>query len=212
MSISEQVWLNLDGKARRRARRFHYVYYFVMILATPRAIYLYLLLYIRTPAGIAWLRELRLTPWRTMLDITSARLVRKIQLLTGWTASPVIVWPKSIPPSCVIAYFYSNWDVIIACEFANRGGCLVRTSEHWARRLGTQYVAGKTPLRTLVRSVIEGSRCGVLWLEAGKPIEVPEGDVGYKVSLNFAGQFFEYAIQRDPASWRKFFPFLMHIE
>ena len=256
VSISDQVWLTLDGKARRRAWRFHCFYYLVTILATPRAIYLYLLLHIRSPAGIVWLRDSQLTPWRAMRDITAARLVRKLQLVTGWTASPAIVWPKTVPSSCVIAYFHSNWDMIIACEFANRRWCLMRTHEDWARRLGTQYVAWKTPPRTLIRRVIEGSRCavaidtsvnvnvpiartsirlstnpfriaaltgtpvvpiwpvyehGVLRLAAGKPIEVPKGDVGYKVALNLTGQFFEYAIQRDPASWRKIFPFLMHL-
>ena len=257
VSISDQVWLTLNGKARRRACRFHYFYYLVTILATPRAIYLYFLLHIRSPAGIVWLRDSQMTPWRVMRDIAAARLVRKLQLVTGWTASPAIVWPKTVPSSCVIAFFHSNWDMTIACEFANRRWCLVRTHEGWARRLGTQYVAWKNPLRTLVRSVIEGSRCGVaidtsvnvvnvpiartsiglsttpfriaaltgtplvpVWpvyergvvrVAAGKPIEVQKGNVGYKVALNLAGQFFEYAIQRDPASWRKIFPFLMHL-
>jgi len=183
MSISDQACLTLDEKAHRRARQFHYLYYLVTILATPRAVYFYLLLHIRSPAGIAWLRDLQLTPWRAMRDITSARLVRKLQRVTGWTASPVIVWPKIVPSSCIIAFFHSNWDLIIARELANRRACLIRTHEFWARRLGTQYVAWKTPLRTLVRSVINGSRCGVA-IDTSADVNIPIARTSIGLSTN----------------------------
>lgn len=256
MSNSDQEWLPLDEMTRRRARRFRCFYFLATILATPRAVFFYLLLHIRSPAAKAWLRDSQLTQWRVMRDISAARLVRKIQLVTGWTASPAIVWPKTVPASCVIAYFHSNWDMIIACEFANRRWCLMRTHADWAKRLGTQYVDWKNSPRILIRNVNEGSRVGVaidtsanvtvsiarasielstnpfriaaltgtpvvpvwavyergvLQLAAGKPIYVSKGDVDYKVALNLAGQFFGYALQRDPASWRKIFPFLMHL-
>jgi len=255
-SVADQGWLSMDRKAHRRAWRFRCFYFLVTILATPRAVYLYLLLHIRSAAAIAWLRDSQLNPWTVTRDIAATRLVRKIQLVTGWTASPAIVWPKTVPASCVIAYFHSNWDMIIACEFDKRRWCLMRTHEDWAKRLGTQYVDWKNSPRTLIRSVNEGSRVGVaidtsvnvtvsiahasidlstnpfriaaltgtpvvpvwpiyergvLQLAAGKPINVSNGDVDYKVALNFAGQCFGYAIQRDPASWRKIFPFLMRL-
>ncbi len=131
-----------------------------MILATPRAGYLYLQLLLRSPQGIAWLRSTQGGPWRAVLDISAARLVRRLQRATGWTASPAIVWPTTVPSSCVVAFFHSTWDLVLAREFANRRCCFVRTHEHWARRLGTQYVAAKAAgFLPLVRKVAAGARC-----------------------------------------------------
>ena len=250
-----ELWLTLDENARRKARRFHFFYCLVKILASPRAVYLYLLLHLRSPAGIVWLRDLRMIPWWVVCDICAARLVRKVQLITGWTASPAIIWPEKVPSSCVIAFFHSNWDMIIANEFARRDWCFISTHEGWARRLDTQYVSRKNvQLRHLVRRIDAGGRCGVamdaianlvntptstspglritpvriaaiagcplvpVWpifergvlrLAAGKPIEVSKNDGDYEAALSHAGQFFESAMQQDPASWRSIFPYLM---
>lgn len=257
MNSPYQDWLTLDEEARQQARQFHYFYCLVSIFATPRAVYWYLLLNICSPAGIAYLRGMQMTPWKIVRDINTVRLVRKLLNFTGWAASPAIVWPETVPSSCVIAFFHSNWDKFMARENANRRCCLIRAQKKQKKRLGTQFVALEKPLRRLVRSVIKGSRCGVaidtsvkavnvpiadtsielgttpfriavltgtplvpIWsvyesgvlrIIAGKPIDVPKSDVGYEVALSFAGKFFENAIQIDPASWRKIFPFLMHL-
>ncbi len=67
-----------------------------------------------------------------------------------------------MPPSCVIGFFHSRWDRIIARELVSRHYCVIRTGPGWARRLGKQQVACDVAgLRWLVRRVVGGSRCAV---------------------------------------------------
>ena len=84
-----------------------------------------------------------------MRDTSAARLVRKMALILGWPVSPVIVWPKHVPSSCVIAYFHSNWDLPIAREIDRRKACLMRTHDDWSKPLGSQHIAWTNPLRDL---------------------------------------------------------------
>jgi hypothetical protein len=157
-----EVWSGLDDEALSRARRFHVFYLLFSILAAPRAAALYLRLRVRSPAGVRWLRTLGYMPWSTAYAIAVVRLVRRMQRTTACRLAPVVLWPKTIPPSCVIAFFHSAWDLVMAQEMCHRHGCLVRAGSNWTDDLGDQYVAWDAAgLRSLVRRVAGGCRCAV---------------------------------------------------
>jgi hypothetical protein len=157
-----EVRSGLGDEALARARRFHVFYLLLPVLAAPRALGLYLRLRVRSPAGVRWLRRLGYAPWSAVYAIAVARLVRRMQRTTGCRPAPVVSWPGTIPSSCVIAFFHSPWDLVIAREMRDGHSCLVRAQPNWAEDLGDQYVAWDAAgLRSLVRRVASGSRCAV---------------------------------------------------
>ncbi|HJR70332.1 MAG TPA: hypothetical protein VKA43_09860 [Gammaproteobacteria bacterium] len=162
MATAAEVWADLDDEALTRARRFHRFYRLLAAMAAPRAALLYLRLRLRSPAGLRWLRRGGYSPWRAARAIAAGRLVRRAQRTTGRTPSPVVVWPAGMPSSCVIAYFHTTWDVVIAREVRDRRYCLIRSGPRRAEDLGQQHVAEDTAgLKSLVRRVAEGARCAV---------------------------------------------------
>lgn len=145
-------------------RRLSWINCLVRVLSLPRAVCLYLRLGRRSPASILWLESSQGKPWRAVWDICAARLLRRLQVATDWAVTPVIDWPVGIPRRCVIAFFHSNWDAIIAREFAKHSFCLVRTNDRWASRfLGGQHIGWQNPsgLLRLIRSVVAGARSAV---------------------------------------------------
>jgi hypothetical protein len=161
MATAAEVQVELAGEASWRARRFHYCHRLLVAAALPRALLLYLRLRLRSPAGIRWLRACGHSPWRAVYRIAAGRLVRRA-LRTGCTPSPAVIWPSGIPPSCVVAFFHTPWDLVIAAEARAREYCLVRAGANWSRDLGQQHVRwDRAGLKSLVRSVAGGARCAV---------------------------------------------------
>ena len=150
----------VDSDLGRRARQFHRFYRLITALAIPNAVVSYLRLRVRSPAGFHWLLTGGYSPWKVVYAVAAARLARRVQRATGGRPSPAVVWPKTIPSSCVIAFFHSAWDLVIAREVASRQYCLVRAGSDWAEDLGRQHVAWNAAgLRSLVRRVATGGRC-----------------------------------------------------
>jgi hypothetical protein len=255
MATAAEVWSDLDDETAARARRFHRFHRLSAVVAAPRAVLLYLRLCLRSPAGLRWLRRGGHGLWRTVFAIAASRLVRRAQRTTRYTPSPVVVWPEAMPSSCVIAYFHTTWDVVIARAVADREYCLIRSGPRRAQDLGRQHVAEDTAgLKSLVRRVAKGARCaaaadnfvpgpeggflgtrhalnpavarlaaitgtplvavwpiyerGVLRFDLGKPIAASICAERPDEALRIARQFFENAVRRDLASWRRIVPFL----
>ncbi len=160
MAAADQAQCALDPREDLRAWQFHSVYRVLTALALPEAACLYLRLCVRSPRGIRWLKSHGHRPWRTVYGIATGRLVRRVQRRTRGALSPVVVWPETLPSICVLAFFHSPWDLVMARESAHRQYCLVRASPLWAESLGQQRVNWDRPgLRSLVRRVRSGRRC-----------------------------------------------------
>ena len=143
-------------------------------LALPKAVYVYLR-FRPSPDGILWLRRAGHDPWKVAHAVAAGRLIRHVRRATRGTPSPVMAWPKAMPSSCVIGFFHSRWDRVIARELVSRQYCLIRTGPGWARRLGKQHVACNVAgLRSLVRRIVSGSRCAV-----AMDTFVDDGDGGF---------------------------------
>lgn len=161
MGTADGVWFGPKQHAHLQAWRFHAFYRLLTALALPKAAYLYLR-FRPSPAAILWLRRAGHDPWKVVYAVAAARLIRHLHRATCGTPSPIVAWPKAMPSSCVIGFFHSRWDRIIAREFVARQYCLIRAGPGWARRLGRQHVANDVAgLRSLVRRVVSGSRCAV---------------------------------------------------
>jgi hypothetical protein len=161
MATAADVRDDLTGEARSRARRFHCFYRLLLAAALPRALLLYLRLRLRSPAGIRWLRACGHVPWRAVYAIAAGRLVRRA-LTTGYTPSPAVVWPTRMPARCVVAFFHTPWDTVVAAQARDRRYCLIRAGANWSRGAGRQHVAwDHAGLKSLVRSVAGGARCAV---------------------------------------------------
>jgi hypothetical protein len=257
MITAAEAWADLDDEAAARARSFHRFHRLSAALAGPLAVLLYLRLCLRSSVGLRWLRSHGYSPWRTVLAIAASRLVRHAHRTAGYAPSPVVVWPERMPSSCVIAYFHTTWDPVIARAVRDRRYCFIRSGPRRAEDLGEQHVGEDTAgLKSLVRRVAAGARCaaaadnfvpkteagffstahglntavtrlsaitgaplvtvwptyerGVLRFDLGAPIaasmcaELPDE------ALRIAREFFENAVRRDLASWRRILSFLEH--
>jgi hypothetical protein len=174
MGTAAEVWVGLERQANSPAWRFRAFYRLLAFLALPKAAYLYLR-FRPSPAAILWLRRAGCEPWKVVYAVAAARLIRHLHRATLGTPSPVVVWPKAMPSSCVIGFFHSRWDRVIARELVRRPYCLIRTGPGWARRLGRQHTACNVAgLRSLVRRVVAGSRCAV-----AMDTFVDDGDRGF---------------------------------
>jgi hypothetical protein len=174
MATAANVWTDLDDDARSRARRFHVCRRLLIAAAWPRATLAYLRLRRRSPAAIRWLRACGMSPWRVVYGVAAGRLLRRVLFLTGRTLRPVVVWP-ALPAGCVVAFFHTPWDFVLATEACGRQLCLIRTGPTWARRLGQRHVAwDRAGLKSLVRRVAAGARCA-----AAADTFVGGGDAGF---------------------------------
>jgi hypothetical protein len=161
MGTAAEIWVDTDEQANSQAWPFRAFYRLLTVLALPKAAYLYLR-FRPSPAGILWLRSAGHDPWKVVYAVAAARLIRHLHRATFGTPAPVVVWPKAMPSSCVIGFFHSRWDRVIAREVVRRQYCLIRTGPGWARRLGKQHTACSVAgLRSLVQRVGAGSRCAV---------------------------------------------------
>jgi Bacterial lipid A biosynthesis acyltransferase len=162
MRASNALRFSLDCPGRLKARRFHLFCSLFLILAVPRALLMYLRLRVRSPSGVRWLRRIGYAPCKTMYAVEVVRFIRRTLRITGLRPAPAVLWPRTMPSSCVIAFFHSPWDLVIARELRERHVCLVRAGRHWAEHLGGQHVAWDTGgLRSLVRRVSRGAVCAV---------------------------------------------------
>lgn len=254
MSTAAEIWVGHERHANSQAWRFRAFYRLLTVLALPKAAYLYLR-FRPSPAGILWLRRAGHDRWKVVYAVAAARLIRHLHRATFGTPAPVVVWPKAMPSSCVIGFFHSRWDRVIARELVRRQYCLIRTGPGWARHLGRQHTACSVAgLRSLVQRVCAGSRCavamdtfvddadhgfsgtrkglnpaavrlaavtgtplvpiwptyerGVLRFDMGAPIAAPTCTQRQDEALRLAVQFFENAVRRDPAGWRRILCFL----
>jgi hypothetical protein len=194
--IGAGPWPGLGQRARSQAWRFHCFYLLVAALAVPKAVSLYLQLLAASPGGIRWPKRDGTGAWKAVCEIAGARLVRRVHRRTGCRPSPVVVWPQAIPSSCVIAFFHSTWDLVIARQLRSRHYCLVRTGPAWARDLGQERVdLDGAGLMSLIRRVARGHRCLVAMDDFVENDEV--GFLGARKSLNPAAARFA-ALTRTP--------------
>jgi hypothetical protein len=161
MAIAAEIWADLDDDAAARARRFHRFYRAFGAAVAPLTVLLYLRLRVRSPAGLRWLRRGGFGTWRALYAIVAARFVRRALRARGAPA-PAVVWPLAMPAGCIIAFFHTPWDRVIARELRDREYCLIRAGRSWAQDLGGQRVGwDSVGLASLVRRVSRGARCAV---------------------------------------------------